>query len=75
MYTHSSLILESRQSNRYVCIRSDSQSLSTAYRYKTFLCAAVKNEPNPSIKNFSYELTYLIDYVCLIIDFDMHELI
>ena len=37
MYTHSSLILASRQINRYVCIRSDSRSLSTAYRYFTFL--------------------------------------
>ena len=38
MYTHSSLILASRQSNRYVCFRSASQSLSTAYRSFMFLC-------------------------------------
>ena len=39
MYTHSSLILASKWSNRYVCIRSDSNSLSKAWRYFTFLCA------------------------------------
>ena len=52
MYTHSSLILASRQSNRYVCIRSDSVQLTDTFRvYVCVLFSSTRIRLSVQLKN------------------------